>query len=50
MLAMLGHVNGDMIEELANALANALGWDEERKSAEVARTLLLLTDRHGVRI
>jgi len=50
MLAMLGRVNGEMIEELAKALANALGWDEERKSAEVARTLLLLTDRHGVRI
>ncbi len=50
MLAMLGRVNGDMVEELAKALANALGWDEERKSAEVARTLLLLTDRHGVHI
>lgn len=50
MLAMLGRVSGEMIEELVKALANALGWDEERKSAEVARTLLLLTDRHGVRI
>ncbi|HJR80950.1 MAG TPA: glycerol-3-phosphate dehydrogenase/oxidase [Anaerolineales bacterium] len=50
MLAMLGRVNGEMIQELAKALANALGWDEERKSAEVARTLLLLADRHGVRI
>ena len=50
MLAMLGRVNGGVIEELAKALANALGWDEERKSAEVARTLLLLTDKHGVRI
>lgn len=50
MLAMLGRVNGEMIQELAKALANALGWDEERRSAEVARTLLLLADRHGVRI
>ena len=50
MLAMLGRVNGEMIRELAKALANALGWDEERRSAEVARTLLLLADRHGVRI
>ena len=50
MLAMLGRLNGEVIEELAKALANALGWDEERKSAEVARTLLLLTDKHGVRI
>ena len=50
LLRMLGRVNGEMMEELAKALANALGWDEERKSAEVARSLLLLTDRHGVRI
>jgi glycerol-3-phosphate dehydrogenase len=50
MVAMLGRVNGEVIEELAKALANALGWDEERKTAEVARTLLLLTDKHGVRI
>lgn len=50
MLAMLGHVTGEIIIELANALGNALGWDEDRKAAEVARTLLILTDRHGVRI
>ncbi len=50
MLAMLGYVTGEMIDELAKALGNALGWDEERKAAEVARTLLLLADRHGVRL
>ena len=50
MLAMLGRVNGEMIAELAKALGNALGWDEERKAAEVARTFLILSDRHGVRL
>jgi glycerol-3-phosphate dehydrogenase len=50
MLAMLGRVNGEMINELAKALGNALGWDEERKAAEVARTFLILSDRHGVRL
>ena len=50
MLAMLGRLTGETIEELAKALANALGWDEERREAEVARTLLLLADRHGVRM
>ena len=50
MLAMLGRVTGEMVEELAKALGNALGWDEERKAAEVARTLLILSDRHGVRL
>ena len=50
MLAMLGRVTGEMIEELAKALGNALGWDEERKAAEVARTFSILSDRHGVRL
>jgi glycerol-3-phosphate dehydrogenase len=50
MLAMLGRVNGEVVEELARAVANALGWDEERKAAEVARTVLILGDRHGVRL
>ena len=50
MLAMLGRVTGEMVNELARVLGNALGWDEERKTAEVARTLLILGDRHGVRL
>jgi glycerol-3-phosphate dehydrogenase len=49
-LGILGRVTGDMVEELAGALANALGWDEDRKSAEVARTLLILADKHGVQL
>ena len=48
MLAILGRVTGEMVNELARALGNALGWDEERKAAEVARTLLILEDRHGL--
>jgi hypothetical protein len=50
MLAMLGRVNGEIIEELARAVGNALGWDGERKAAEVARTSLILRERHGVRL
>jgi glycerol-3-phosphate dehydrogenase len=50
MLAMLGRVTGDTVEELARVLGNALGWDDEQKAAEVARTLLILTDRHGIRL
>jgi glycerol-3-phosphate dehydrogenase len=50
MLAMLGRVTGEMIEELAKALGNALNWDEERKTTEVARSLLILADKHGVRL
>ena len=50
MLAMLGRVNGEVIEELARALGNALGWDEARKAAEMARTSLILRERHGARL
>ncbi len=50
LLAMLGRVTGDIVEELAGALANALGWDEDRKAAEIARTLLILADKHGVQL
>jgi glycerol-3-phosphate dehydrogenase len=50
MLAMLGRVTREMIEELARILGNAIGWNAEQKEAEVARTLSILEDRHGVRL
>ena len=49
MLAMLGRVTRETVEELARALGNALGWNEDQKAAEVARSLSILADRHGVR-
>ena len=48
MLAMLGYVNREMIDDLANVFSNMLGWDAEQRAAEVARTLFILEDRHGV--
>ncbi|NWG07801.1 MAG: glycerol-3-phosphate dehydrogenase/oxidase [Chloroflexi bacterium] len=50
MLAMLGRLTLDSIHELAGVLSNALGWGDEQISAEVARTLSILADRHGVRL
>jgi glycerol-3-phosphate dehydrogenase len=50
MLAMLGKLTRQGLEELAEALASALGWTEEQKKAEAARTLSILADRHGVRL
>ena len=50
MLAMLGRVNREMVEELGGVFANVLGWDPEERRAEVARTLSILADRHGVRV
>ena len=48
MLGMLGRVKREVVEELAGVFANNLDWDLEEKQAEVARTLSILADRHGV--
>ena len=48
MLAMLGRLTPEMIDELAGVLSNALGWTAEQRAAEVARLLSILADRHGV--
>jgi glycerol-3-phosphate dehydrogenase len=50
MLAMLGQLTKDSIVELAEILGESLGWDAEQKNAEAARTLRLLSDRHGVEL
>ena len=48
MLAMLGHLTREMVDELAGIFSNTLGWDAEERAAEVKRTLFILEDRHGV--
>jgi len=50
MLAMLGRLTREMVDELADVFGNALGWNAGQKTAEVARTLSILADRHGVRL
>ena len=50
MLAMLGRLTREIVDELADVFGNALGWKTEQKVAEVARTLSILADRHGVRL
>ena len=50
MLAMLGLVTREMIDELAGVFSNTLGWNSDQRAAEVARTLFILEDRHGVRL
>lgn len=50
LLAMLGRVTRETVEELAGVFANVLGWDAERKQTEVTRTLSILADRHGVQL
>jgi glycerol-3-phosphate dehydrogenase len=50
MLGMLGRSTRPMIDELADVIGNSLGWNAEQRQAEVARTLSILADRHGVRL
>ena len=49
-LAWLGELTRPALDEFADALGEALGWDAAQKQAEVTRTLQLLADRHGVRL
>jgi len=48
MLAMLGKLTKDNIEEISDILGESLSWNGEQKNTEVARTLRLLADRHEV--
>lgn len=50
MLAMLGRLTKDGVEEIVDAMGAALGWSGEQKNAEMERTLRLLADRHAVRL
>ncbi len=48
MLAMLGRLNRNVIEEIADVLAECLKWRPGQKDAEVARSLKILADKHEV--
>jgi len=50
MLAMLGRLTRDSLDELADALGEALNWTGEQKKIEAARTLEIMADRHSVRL
>jgi len=50
MLAMLGRLSKEGVEELADVLGESLGWSAEQKKAEAERALHILADRHGVRL
>jgi glycerol-3-phosphate dehydrogenase len=50
MLAMLGRVTGETVHELAGIFSNYFGWKPEQRDAEVARTLSILAEKHGVHL
>ncbi|MCX6036865.1 MAG: glycerol-3-phosphate dehydrogenase/oxidase [Chloroflexi bacterium] len=50
LLGYLGQLTRPLVEELANALGDTLGWDGLRKKTEVERAIKILADRHGVQL
>ena len=48
LMAMLGEVTSELLRELAELSAETLGWTDERKAAEIQRSVELLRDRHRV--
>ena len=47
-IAKLGLLTKPLLDELAEILADALGWSDERKKAELARTVNIMASKHGV--
>lgn len=50
MLAMLGRLTRESVDELADVVGEALGWSAEQKKAEAVRSLSILADRHGIQL
>ena len=48
LLGMLGQLTRPALEELADIVGGTLGWTAAQKKSETARTLRLLSERHGV--
>ncbi|MDQ0895350.1 glycerol-3-phosphate dehydrogenase/oxidase [Agromyces ramosus] len=47
-MAFTGSITTPLLDELATLVGDELGWDAERRRAEVAATRTLLLERHGV--
>jgi glycerol-3-phosphate dehydrogenase len=50
LLGYLGQLTRPLVEELANALGESLGWDGTQVKTEVVRTLDILADKHAVQL
>ena len=50
MLAMLGHLTREAVDEVCDALGESLSWDEKRIKREVERGLNLLEEKHKARL
>jgi len=49
-MALMGELSCELLAELAEVLASALGWQKERTRQEIERTLKLLEQVHGVKL
>jgi glycerol-3-phosphate dehydrogenase len=49
-LAWLGQLTRTRVDEFADILGDGLGWSSQQKQDEVARSLALLLDLHGVKL
>jgi glycerol-3-phosphate dehydrogenase len=49
-MAFVGSLSEDLLEELADLIAPVLGWDADRRLAEVALAVDVLRDAHGVQL
>ncbi|GAA1667960.1 glycerol-3-phosphate dehydrogenase/oxidase [Microbacterium lacus] len=47
-IAFVGSASEDALREIADVAGDVLGWDTARRSDEVAATMRLLRERHGV--
>jgi glycerol-3-phosphate dehydrogenase len=50
MLAMLGHLSKEAVQELGDVFGDCKGWDAKQKNAEVEYTLNLLRNTYGAKI
>jgi glycerol-3-phosphate dehydrogenase len=49
-LAWLGMITPENLVEIASVLGKVLGWEDQKKDAEVNRAAYILKDRHGVNL
>jgi glycerol-3-phosphate dehydrogenase len=49
-LAMLGQLTRPLLTEIAEVIGETVGWSAAEQQAEVERTVILLNERHGVRM
>jgi glycerol-3-phosphate dehydrogenase len=47
-LAFTGSITAEVLDEVADVVAEGLGWDSETRAAEIAAVRTLLADAHGV--